>query len=99
MMSKYIKENFYLYLDLFHLLSGNLFFLHLYKNQSTFKKKTTKFSPKLKTPGMQPLFEAMSMKSKSVQLQKLPPLFWILKHLSITFYIQSKINRAMIKLN
>lgn len=96
-MSKYIKENFYLYLDLLHLLSGNLFFLHFYKNQSTFKKETTKILSQ--TEKLQSLLEAMSMKNKMVQLQKLLPLFWILKHLSITFYIQSKINRAMIKLN
>lgn len=47
---------------------------------------------------MQSVFEAMSMKKKSVQLQKLP-VFWILKYLRIMFYIQSKMNRAIIKLD
>lgn len=48
---------------------------------------------------MQSLFEAMSMKNKSVHVQKLLPVFWILKYLGIMFYIQSKMNRATMKLD
>lgn len=48
---------------------------------------------------MQSLSEATSMKNKSIHLQKLLPVFRILKYLSIMFYIQSKMNRPIIKLD